>query len=73
MGASMVTALAELLPPKHELDSIIGRVLQVAESWGVNAPSLHTAAEILREAEGRREIWWREGNVGPGVVSRGGY
>lgn len=73
MGASMAAGLAELLPPRAELDVIIARVVHVVEGLGGSAPSLQTAAEILREAEGRREMWWRDGNVGAGPVSRGGY
>ena len=73
MGASMDAGLAELLPPRAELDAAITGVVQVVEGLGGSAPSLQTAAGILREAEGRRERWWRDGNVGTGSVSRSGY
>lgn len=68
MGASMVSGLAELLPPKGELDEVIRRVVGVVEGLGAMAPSLAIAGGILREAEGRRrEGWWRDGGVGVGV------
>lgn len=75
MGASMVTELAGLLPPKVELDGMIDRVLQMVEGLGERAPSLKAAGEILREAEGRRKGWWRDGSVGVGNAGgvSGGY
>lgn len=75
MGASMVTELAGLLPSKEELDGIIDRVVRVVEGLGERAPSLKVAAEILKEAEVRREGWWRTGSVGVGGTRgvSGGY
>lgn len=74
MGASMVAELAELLSPIDDLDGLIDGVVRIVEDLGRRAPSLNVAAEILREADGRRKGGWcRNRALGDGGRGGGGY
>ena len=55
MGATMSPALAPLLPPPHEMDNIINGVVEEIARYSRLAPSLALSAEIIREAELRRQ------------------
>jgi hypothetical protein len=41
------------------MDDIISNVIHEVERLAHLAPSLHLAAELIREAEGKRQMWLR--------------
>lgn len=55
MGATLSPALASLLPPPSQMDVIISDVVIEVERYAHLAPSLRLSAEIIREAEDRRQ------------------
>ncbi|KAF2268580.1 hypothetical protein CC78DRAFT_613285 [Lojkania enalia] len=59
MGATMSASLSALLPPAPTMDDIINNVIREIERYAHLAPSLRLAAEIIREAEGKRQMWLR--------------
>ncbi|KAK5124362.1 hypothetical protein LTR85_001579 [Meristemomyces frigidus] len=56
MGATLSPMLAQLLPPAHQMDAIISEVVSELERLSHLAPSLQLCAEIVREAEARRQV-----------------
>lgn len=56
MGASMSPILSVLLPPTARTDAIIAGVVAEVERYAHLAPSLKLSAEIIRDAERRRQI-----------------
>lgn len=59
MGATMSPALCSLLPPDGRVDGIIAGVIAEVGRYAHLAPSLRLSAEIIRDAERRRQIWIR--------------
>ncbi|PGH14823.1 hypothetical protein AJ79_02839 [Helicocarpus griseus UAMH5409] len=59
MGATMSPALSSLLPPPTQMDVIISDVVIEVERYAHLAPSLRLGAEIIREAEDRRQMYLR--------------
>jgi hypothetical protein len=59
MGATMSPALSVLLPPASQVDRIISEVAAEVERYAHLAPSLKLSAEIIRDAERRRQICLR--------------
>ncbi|KAL5118455.1 hypothetical protein ACEQ8H_003631 [Pleosporales sp. CAS-2024a] len=59
MGATMTASLSQLLPPPATMDDIINNVVVEMERYAHLAPSLRLSAEIIREAEGKRQMWLR--------------
>lgn len=55
MGATLSIALAALLPPAHQMNVIIAEVVAEVERLAHLAPSIQLCAEIMREAEERRQ------------------
>ncbi|KAF2457545.1 hypothetical protein BDY21DRAFT_28567 [Lineolata rhizophorae] len=63
MGATMSPSLSALLPPPHQMDVIIEEVVYEIERFAHLAPSLRLSAEILREAEERRQMFLRSAGL----------
>lgn len=63
MGATMSASLSALLPPPHQMDIIIDDVVLEIERYAHLAPSLRLAAEIIREAEERRQLFLRSAGL----------
>lgn len=59
MGATLSPNLSTLLPPSIQVDAIIAGVLTEVERYAHLAPSLRLSAEIIRDAERRRQICLR--------------
>ena len=59
MGATMSPSLSALLPTPHQMDIILNDVVVEIERYAHLAPSLKLSAEIVREAEERRQIYLR--------------
>lgn len=59
MGATMSRTLSTLLPPPLRTDTIISSVIVEVERYAHLAPSLKLSAEIIRDAERRRQICLR--------------
>ncbi|KAM0099070.1 hypothetical protein ACP6JE_006404 [Aspergillus fumigatus] len=59
MGATMSPGLSSLLPPGFRVDAIISSVMAEVERYAHLAPSLKLSAEIIRDAEKRRQICLR--------------
>lgn len=55
MGASMSPVLATLLPPAHQIDEVISEVVSEVKRLAHLAPSLRLSAEIIEEADERRQ------------------
>jgi hypothetical protein len=55
MGATLSPSLSPLLPPPGEMDAIINGVVEEIARYSHLAPSLALSAEIIREAESRRQ------------------
>lgn len=51
----MSPSLAPLLPPPEQMDAIINGVVEEIARYSRLAPSLALSAEIIREAEARRQ------------------
>ncbi|KAJ5918999.1 hypothetical protein N7466_009942 [Penicillium verhagenii] len=64
MGATMSPTLSILLPAPPRVDAIISNVIAEVDRYKHLAPSLELSAEIIRDAERRRQIWLRS----PGIV-----
>lgn len=56
MGASLCASLSALLPPAGQMDVLFAEVVMEVERLGVLAPSIRLCAEIVREAEERRQV-----------------
>ncbi|KAL4949145.1 hypothetical protein BDW69DRAFT_80817 [Aspergillus filifer] len=56
MGATMSLVLSTLLPPGPRVDRIITSVILEVDRYAHLAPSLKLSAEILRDAERRRQV-----------------
>ncbi|KAK5114490.1 hypothetical protein LTR62_002425 [Meristemomyces frigidus] len=56
MAATLSPPLSALLPPAHQMDSIFAETVAEAGRLAHLAPSLRLCAEIIREAEQRRQI-----------------
>ncbi|KAF2835678.1 C6 zinc finger domain-containing protein [Patellaria atrata CBS 101060] len=63
MGATMSPSLSALLPPPHQMDVIISDVVLEIERYSHLAPSLQLSAEIIREAEERRQMFLRSAGL----------
>ncbi|KAF7515058.1 hypothetical protein PCG10_004057 [Penicillium crustosum] len=63
MGATMSPTLSTLLPPASQIDAIIAEVVNEVERYAHLAPSLKLSAEIIRDAERRRQICLRSANM----------
>ena len=59
MGATMSHSLSALLPAPQQMDAIINEVVIEIERYAHLAPSLRLSAEIIREAEKRRQMFLR--------------
>ncbi|KAL3473647.1 hypothetical protein BJX99DRAFT_194233 [Aspergillus californicus] len=59
MGATMSPALSTLLPSTFRIDGVISSVIAEVDRYAHLAPSLKLSAEILRDAERRRQICLR--------------
>ncbi|KAL2842960.1 hypothetical protein BJY01DRAFT_198972 [Aspergillus pseudoustus] len=59
MGATMSPALSALLPSAFRVDGVISSVITEVDRYAHLAPSLKLSAEILRDAERRRQICLR--------------
>lgn len=59
MGATMSPTLSTLLTPGPDVDQIISSVIAEVESYAHLAPSLRLSAEIIRDAEKRRQMGLR--------------
>ncbi|KAJ4347198.1 uncharacterized protein N0V89_011137 [Didymosphaeria variabile] len=59
MGATMCPSLSALLPPPTTMDDIINNVIHEMERLSHLAPSLRLSAELIRDAEGKRQMWLR--------------
>ncbi|KAL4869958.1 hypothetical protein BDV12DRAFT_67648 [Aspergillus spectabilis] len=59
MGATMSPALSTLLPSSFRVDGVISSVIVEVDRYAHLAPSLKLSAEILRDAERRRQICLR--------------
>jgi hypothetical protein len=59
MGATMCPSLSALLPPPATMDDIIANVIHEVEHLAHLAPSLRLSAELIREAESKRQMWLR--------------
>jgi len=69
MGATLSTALSELLPPPHQMNAIINDVVREIGSYAHLAPSLSLSADIIREAENQRRLALTTANiVSPGDI-----
>lgn len=63
MGATMSPNLSTLLPPPSRVDAIISSVIVEVERYAHLAPSLKLSAEIIRDAERRRQICLRSAEI----------
>jgi hypothetical protein len=59
MGATMTQSLSQLLPPPATMDDIINNVVLEIDRYAHLAPSIRLSAELIREAEGKRQMWLR--------------
>lgn len=59
MGATMSPTLSTLLPASPHVDAIISSVIAEVNLYAHLAPSLKLSAEIIHDAERRRQIWLR--------------
>ena len=56
MAATLNNTLAALLPPAHQMDVIFAEVLNELDRLAHLAPSIQLCAEMVREAEQRRQL-----------------
>lgn len=56
MGATLSPVLSQLLPPVQQMNVIIAEVVMEVERLAHLAPSVKLCAEIMREAEQRRQV-----------------
>lgn len=56
MAGTLSPTLSALLPPAHQIDMVIAEVSAECERLAHLAPSLRLCAEIVREAEARRQV-----------------
>lgn len=59
MGATMSPSLASVLPAPEQMDIMFQDVIEEVERYAHLAPSLRMSAEIIREAEDRRQVYLR--------------
>lgn len=55
----MTQSLSQLLPPPATMDDIINNVVLEMERYAHLAPSIRLSAELVREAESKRQVWLR--------------
>ncbi|RJE21150.1 hypothetical protein PHISCL_06525 [Aspergillus sclerotialis] len=67
MGATMSPTLSSLLPPSQSVDRIVSAVILEVESYAHLAPSLRLSAEIIRDAEKRRQMCLRSTGAWPNL------
>jgi hypothetical protein len=60
MAATLNQTLVALLPPAHQMDLIIAEVVAELEQLAHLAPSVALCAEMVREAEQRRQVLMKE-------------
>ncbi|KAJ5316026.1 hypothetical protein N7476_006333 [Penicillium atrosanguineum] len=63
MGATMSPTLSTLLSPPSSTDAIISSVIVEVERYAHLAPSLKLSAEIIRDAERRRQVCLRSAGI----------
>jgi len=63
MGATMCASLAAILPPPEQMDIMFQDVIEEVERYAHLAPSLRLSAEIIREAEERRQAFLRNSGM----------
>ena len=56
MGATLSDVLSTLLPPRAQIDMVINDVVAELDKLGHLAPSIRLCADIVREAEDRRQV-----------------
>ncbi|EME42139.1 hypothetical protein DOTSEDRAFT_73058 [Dothistroma septosporum NZE10] len=56
MGTTLSPVLSSLLPPKQQIDAVISDVVLESERLAHLAPSLRLCADVIREAEERRQL-----------------
>lgn len=56
MGATLSNVLSALLPASHQVEAVILSVVHEVQRLGYLAPSIELCAELLREAEERRQV-----------------
>ncbi|CZT25773.1 related to C6 finger domain protein [Ramularia collo-cygni] len=56
MGATLSSVLSALLPASHQVEAVIMSVVSEVQRLGRLAPSIELCAELLREAEERRQL-----------------
>ncbi|CAK1366970.1 hypothetical protein CB0940_10319 [Cercospora beticola] len=56
MGATLSRNLSAMLPPKQQLDTLIADVLAETQNVAHLAPSIGLCADIVREADERRQV-----------------
>lgn len=56
MGTTLSPVLSSLLPPKQQIDAVISDVVAETERLAHLAPSIRLCADIIREAEERRQV-----------------
>lgn len=59
MSATLNNTLAALLPPAHQMNAIIAEVVNELDRLAHLAPSIQLCAEMVREAEERRQMWMK--------------
>ncbi|KAA8895256.1 hypothetical protein FN846DRAFT_911988 [Sphaerosporella brunnea] len=63
MGATMSLSLSSVLPPPEQMDVMFQDVIEEVERYAHLAPSLRLSAEIIREAEERRQVYLRNNGM----------
>ncbi|KAL7271297.1 hypothetical protein RUND412_005957 [Rhizina undulata] len=63
MGSTMSPALASILPAPEKMDVMFQDVIEEVERYAHLAPSLRLSAEIIREAEERRQVFLRNSGM----------
>lgn len=62
MGATLSPALSQLLPPSHQMEIIFAETVAEVNRLAHLAPSIKLCANIMTEAEERRQIFVRQPN-----------
>lgn len=59
----MSPSLSSVLPAPEQMDQMFQEVIEEVERYAHLAPSLRMSAEIIREAEERRQIYLRNSGM----------
>lgn len=59
----MSPSLSSVLPAPEQMDAMFQDVIEEVERYAHLAPSLRMSAEIIREAEERRQIYLRNSGM----------